>query len=322
MARQLSVRGAVVIFGVLFGLIWAGDGIYRLVNQPDEMAAIDDARFNNSEPETAEPITVTDDEGNTLVIQEAGSGFGGSEDLPDGYMTIPQDEAAIHTGMLVQLDSTHPYSGNPGEFVTFEKKNESYRMKRMDLPVRADVVSAMNSMASAYQSEIGAVNLMVYSTTAPYEKAGSLYPTPLPDQSTGYCVDLCLLNADETISRMETPNAWLSENAWKYGFVFSYTEADAGVSGVTAAPHHLRYIGRVHAGILQSQNLTLSGYYEYLKAHSMEVPLYYTVGETIYTVYYVPSEGGTTEVPIPKKAKYEISGNNTDGYIVTIEGKF
>ena len=320
MARELSVRGAVVICGVLFGLIWGGDAVYRLVNHPDEKAAIDDARFNNSETEPTETILTTDDAGNTLIIQEAGSGLGGGEDVPDGYMTIPQDEAAIHTGMLVQLDSTHSYSGNPGDLTTFEKKNESYRMKRMDLPVQSAVVNAMNAMGTAYQSANGAANLMVYSTTAPYEKAGSLYPNALPDQCTGYCVDLCILNEDETISRIEKPNAWLSENAWKYGFVFSYTEVDSA-SGVGAAPHHLRFIGKVHAGIMQSQNLTLSGYYDYLRAHTMDVPLYYTVGETIYTVYYVPSAGGTTEVPIPKKAKYEISGNNSDGYIVTVEGQ-
>lgn len=321
MARHISKPGAVLLFGLFLGAVWAGDGIYRLVSNPDEKAAIDDASFNVSLDSVSEPVTEIAPDGSTLIIQEAGTSLLGGSDAPEGFTTVPQDEAAIHSGKLLQLDGSHAFSGNTGELGTFENKNDSYRMKRLDLTAKSEVVTAMNSMGSAYQSAVGAANLMVYSTTAPYDAVGSLYPDALPDRVSGYCVDLCLLNADETISRFETPNTWLQENSWKYGFVFSYTDTDAAVTGVAAAPYHLRYVGQVHAGIMHDQNLTLSGYFEYLKSHTLSVPLYYTVDDVIYTVYYVPSEGGTTEVPVPLNADYEISGNNTDGYIITVAAK-
>ena len=34
-------------------------------------------------------------------------------------------------------------------------------------------------------------------------------------------------------------------------------------------------------------------------------------------VYYAPSDGDKTEVKVPKGYTYEISGNNTDGFVIT-----
>ena len=43
-----------------------------------------------------------------------------------------------------------------------------------------------------------------------------------------------------------------------------------------------------------------------------------------YEIYYVPAatgEGATTSVPVPTDMPYTISGNNYDGFIVTITRK-
>ena len=37
-----------------------------------------------------------------------------------------------------------------------------------------------------------------------------------------------------------------------------------------------------------------------------------------YEIYYIPSSGNTTEIYVPKTDDYTISGNNVDGFIVTI----
>ncbi len=325
--RRIAPAGAILLCGMFIGSIWLVDGVVRMVREPDENAVVwEDALDTDTVLLEAED-TPTDDstapvDGSTpLQIQDAYTSLTSpAQDLPEGYTTIPQDESDIHSGMLVQVDSAHPHTCDAGELATFEGKNESYRMKRMDLSIKAEVVTAMNSMGSAYVNDNGAVNLMIYSTVAPYDVAGSLYPEQLPDRSTGYCIDLCLLNADETISKLTEPNAWVQSYGWKYGFVQSYPAKDAALTGVEETPYHLRYVGPVHAGIMHEQGLTLTGYYDYLRSHTVSVPLYYTVGETMYTVYYVPAGAGTTEVPVPMNKDYEISGNNTDGFIVTVKG--
>lgn len=324
-------RAALVVIAAAIAGFWCFDGIRRLIEKPDTSAVRwSDEVVSDSAAMDADQTDQTDaPQGNTgesqtingMPIQDAN--FNGSasdkSNVPEGYVAIPKDDAHIHSGILVQLDSTHSYTGEAAELVTFEGKNETYRMKRMDLSTRPEVLEAMNSMGTAYMAVSGVADLMVYSTTKPYDVAGSLYPTALPDRSSGYCIDLCQLNEDATISKFSEPHAWVKDNCWKYGFVLSYPEKDAEASGVEYAPYHLRYVGTVHAGLMHENNLTLTEYYDYLKNHDYSVPLYYTVGDTMYTVYYVEAKSGGTDVPVLESKQYEISGNNSDGFIVTIK---
>jgi D-alanyl-D-alanine carboxypeptidase len=39
-----------------------------------------------------------------------------------------------------------------------------------------------------------------------------------------------------------------------------------------------------------------------------------------YMIYYVPAmEGETTDIPVPPDCEYEISGDNANGFIVTVK---
>ncbi len=320
-------RAALVAIVVAIAAMWGVDGVCRLVKEPDTSAIrwSDEADPGEitMDADAAADTTETPADSQTIngmPIQDANIGGSSSAkpDAPEGYVAIPKDDAHIHSGLLVQLDASHPYTGDAAELITFEGKNETYRMKRMDLSTRPEVLEAMNTMGTAYMAVSGVADLMVYSTTKPYDVAGSLYPTSLPDRKSGYCIDLCQLNEDGTISKFSEPHEWVKNNCWKYGFVLSYPEKDAEASGVEYAPYHLRYVGTVHAGLMHENNLTLAEYYDYLKNHDYTVPLYYTVGDTMYTVYYVEAQSGGTDVPVLEKKEYEISGNNTDGFIVTI----
>lgn len=323
---ELSLKNVALLIGAAIAVMWAADAVCRLVRKPDASAVrwSDEIVADNliiDAGDTAETQGTTEIPEGTLGIpvHDAGIGTEPKSDLPDGCVGIPKDDSHIYSGILVQIDQSHPYTGSTGELTTFAEKNETYRMKRMDLSTRPEVLAAMNSMGSAYMSVSGVANLMVYSTIAPYDVAGSLYPSVLPDRSSGYCVDLCLLNEDGTISKFSEPNAWVKENCWKYGFVLSYPETDSAATGVEYAPYHLRYIGPVHAALMHDNHLTLSAYYAYLKEHPYSVPLYQTVGDTMYMVYYVQAVSGGTEVPVPRDKEFDISGNNSDGFIVTVK---
>ncbi|MBR6617420.1 MAG: D-alanyl-D-alanine carboxypeptidase family protein [Oscillospiraceae bacterium] len=321
-------RAALVVIAAAIAGFWCYAGIRHLVDEPDTSAirwsdeevpgeAVMDADTTTEAKDTSDDSQTI----NGMPIQDANIGGTSSEsnNAPEGYVAIPKDEAHVHSGILVQLDGAHAYTGEAAELTNFEGKNETYRMKRMDLSTRPEVLEAMNTMGTAYMAVSGVADLMVYSTTKPYDVAGSLYPTALPDRKSGYCIDLCQLNEDGTISKFSEPHAWVKDNCWKYGFVLSYPQEDAEATGVEYAPYHLRYVGTIHAGLMHENNLTLTEYYDYLKSHDYTVPLYYTVGDTMYTVYYVEAKSGGTDVPVPESKQYEISGNNTDGFIVTVK---
>lgn len=77
---------------------------------------------------------------------------------------------------------------------------------------------------------------------------------------------------------------------------------------------------------MMENNLCLEEYLELLKnsyAYPNE-PLTVSANDTEYLIYYVPvSSDSTTFVPVPPESvgTYEISGNNVDGFIVTVTKK-
>lgn len=55
---------------------------------------------------------------------------------------------------------------------------------------------------------------------------------------------------------------WLAEHCWEYGFIIRYTEEKESITGITAEPWHIRYVGESHAIIMRDENLCLEEYIE------------------------------------------------------------
>ncbi|MDE7121711.1 MAG: D-alanyl-D-alanine carboxypeptidase family protein, partial [Oscillospiraceae bacterium] len=163
---------------------------------------------------------------------------------------------------------------------------------------------------------------LVYSTTEVYDVPGSLYPEILPDRASGFCLDLAFLNDDGSISPItEQNNGWLAENAWRFGFVFSYTESNRDQTGVTSAPYHLRYVGKEHAAVMYYNNkMDLHTYLSTLRSYPAGNGYQYCSDSMNLKISYIPASGtGTTVISVPEDGKhYSISGNNTDGFILCV----
>ena len=69
----------------------------------------------------------------------------------------------------------------------------------------------------------------------------------------------------------------------------------------------------------KQNNLCLEEYIETVKTYTNTSPLQITAGTAQYQVYYAAANGeGATEVPVPSQLPYTISGNNIDGFIITV----
>ena len=53
---------------------------------------------------------------------------------------------------------------------------------------------------------------------------------------------------------------WLSENAWRYGFIQRYPEGSEEETGYAWHPWHYRYVGEGAAGNMHSLGITLEEY--------------------------------------------------------------
>ncbi|KIQ91496.1 D-alanyl-D-alanine carboxypeptidase [Bacillus sp. L_1B0_8] len=147
-----------------------------------------------------------------------------------------------------------------------------------------------------------------------YEKMGSDYALPAgySEHNLGLSLDI-----GSTQKKMEKApeGKWIEENVWKYGFVLRYPKNKSNITGIQYEPWHIRYVGLPHSAIMQKKNFTLEEYLEFLKE---EKEVSTEVEGKKYTIsYYKVSEN--TKVNVPANKQYEISGNNMDGVIVTVQ---
>lgn len=108
--------------------------------------------------------------------------------------------------------------------------------------------------------------------------------------------------------------------AASHGFVQRYKEGKEAVTGIACEPWHYRYVGAPHAAWMESLDLCLEEYIAYLRMFSFDGErLAYAEEGWRAEIYYVPAEeAGVTDVTVPACTAYTLSGNNVDGFIVTV----
>ena len=114
---------------------------------------------------------------------------------------------------------------------------------------------------------------------------------------------------------------WIYDNCYKYGFIIRYPDASKDKTGLDGSERvHLRYVGYEHAYYMSKNALCLEEYLELIRTqHAGAEHLTFTADDgKAYEVYYVASVGNPTAIDVPKDSTYSISGDNMNGFIVTI----
>lgn len=114
--------------------------------------------------------------------------------------------------------------------------------------------------ASAYRSYEYQVNLYNDYVNKDGKEAADTYSARAgySEHQTGLATDINQINA-----AFENTDAfrWLSENAYKYGFILRYPKEKENITGFQYEPWHFRFVGLDLALELFANNLTLEEYY-------------------------------------------------------------
>jgi D-alanyl-D-alanine carboxypeptidase len=140
---------------------------------------------------------------------------------------------------------------------------------------------------------------------------GYALPAGFSEHNLGLAVDI-----GSTQGKMESASEglWLKENAWKYGFILRYPEDKTEITGIPYEPWHYRYVGLPHSAIMYENNFVLEEYLGFLKERKS---IKTTINHEEYSIYYYSVLEDIT-IHVPADTRYEISGNNMDGVIVTV----
>lgn len=107
--------------------------------------------------------------------------------------------------------------------------------------------------------------------------------------------------------------------AAEYGFIQRYQAGKEAITNIACEPWHFRYVGFPHSAIIEQRGFCLEEYIEYVKQYTFQRShLVVEHQHATIEIYYVPAKNGITNVPVARGNRYCVSGNNQDGFVVTV----
>lgn len=263
------------------------------------------------------------------------------------YVEVTNNDV-LYSGNLILVNKDHEYADNDSEpenltsmyqYSTNSKGKMIFAMTDSSVSVSHNFAVALKNMITDFYKKSKNNTLMLRSGYRTVAEQKELYDADtdstgaastkynkegFSESHTGLSIDLGI-NTDGYPQYKGTGDfKWITENAAKYGIITRYTKDKQSITGIEYEPWHLRYVGVPHAEIMVERALCLEEYEDFLKGYSYDKPLMYTSSNNIkYGIYFVAAGKEKTNVQIPlndndEPYNYEISGNNVDGFIITV----
>lgn len=258
---------------------------------------------------------------------------GGSNIADIQYTNESLEYNSIFRGDLVLVNSGCEYKfiADDADPVAIADNIGSNHYMAKDLVTKLDskVLEKLNSLMEGFYNATSNTDIVIiggYRTREEqndkYNSGNSGFKGGFSDYHTGRSFDMAIFPKDGSSSGYYSPMgvySWIDEHAAEYGFILRYPENKESQTGERPRSHTYRYVGVPHAQYITQNNLCLEEYITLLKEHTKDKPLEISVDSALYRVYYVPANNNaSTDVPVPSNNAYTVSGNNIDGFIVTV----
>lgn len=259
---------------------------------------------------------------------------------PQDYDTVIKSADEVHDGFLILVNNDYACNHDGIDLVNVSQNyNHKYQITDYAVQANRTTLTAMDAMFLDFSDAVGDNDLMISCAYRSMNLQQQLYDeeieekgeeegskwVALPGHSehqTGYAFDLTLRHDDGTISEFdgEGKYGWVEENCEKYGFIVRYPDEKTEITGIYHEPWHIRYVGVAHACYIKEHGICFEEYIDEVKSYTAQKPLEYQDCEmNRWQIYYVEAQSGQTSISVPKGKEYEISGNNVDGFIVSVK---
>ncbi len=262
------------------------------------------------------------------------------------YENIAVDNDEIHAGDLILVNADYAYEEYNAEEIasiyTYKTDNDisSFSVSGADTALRTPAIVALADMLDDFYVATGHDDIIIQSGYRSTEEQQRLYDEDLEmtgedssdlvalpghsEHESGYAIDVSIYTDEGTIEDYDGTGdyTWIDKNCAHYGYILRYTEEKSDITAIRSEEWHYRYVGQPHATYMMENNLCLEEYIDLLRAYNEENHLSITNWDgEIYEVYFVEADTSAdmTYVLIPEDGDYTISGNNVDGFIVTID---
>lgn len=233
--------------------------------------------------------------------------------------------AGIYSGSLILVNAEHPLRDGrrpplapaaPGSAVLLETRASAMltgALERLGAVGEIVPVSGWRSRAEQQQIWDGSMAENGEDFTRKYVAIPGC-----SEHQTGLAIDLALRSDSIDFIRPDFPYDGICGRfraiAADYGFIERYPAGKEKITGIAAEPWHFRYVGRPHARLMRDMGLTLEEYVELLRGYPYPGRLLSAAGGG-YDAFVGFSRSYT---PQEHRAPCQVSGNNVDGYILTL----
>lgn len=245
--------------------------------------------------------------------------------------TVVLGREKVHKGALVLVNERYPLlDGNLMGLSPVDERFSDILMKRDAVNVLRlifDKISAAGRIVPVSGYRTSEEQREIYENSL-RENGGEFTRkfVALPDHSehqTGLAIDLALDAPDIDFICPEFPYDGICGDFRKaapdYGYIERYPAGKEEITGIAHEPWHFRYVGFPHSAIIARNGFALEEYVDFIKAYSNERRFVFErEGNSPMEIFYVPAVLGATRISLPGCHIYQISGNNADGFIVTV----
>lgn len=254
----------------------------------------------------------------------------------EGYSLLTKTYEDLSLGELVLINGDHAYKRNvKNELVSmFEYKSDCYSISNSTVIMRENVAIAFNDLLNTFYNKTGNYRINITSGYRSYELQKKLLDREIAQKGedeasrwvaspghsehhSGYAVDINILGNNGIAEDYTGHGEYsiLNKTAPEYGFIVRYPEDKKEITDIYYEPWHFRYVGLPHSKIMQDMNLCFEEYIDFLKQYtSVTKPFKYIYKGISYEIYYCYGY----DVYVPDDKEYKVSGNNIDGFIVTV----
>lgn len=272
------------------------------------------------------------------------------------WNTVQVSNDTLDEGNLILVNYEYAYANADtiSPKALYGNKADTFQLSNTNISLLPVALDALNALANAFYAETGSGELIVVSGYRDVASQQSIYDNRVASQGedmaklyvatpgysehhTGLAMDMSFYTTDgKSVSVEEHEYGyWIHENCADYGFVVRYPDDKVDITKIGYESWHYRYVGLPHAAIMTEKNLCVEEYIAYLRNYTTTTKLIWIqkdgsmaeVSPTAFPkegtlVYFVPMEAGEkTDIQLPRGNifnQYEISGNNVDGFIVTV----
>jgi len=246
--------------------------------------------------------------------------------------TVSLSRDAVHTGNLILVNREYPLCeglcekrlvpvGKKSNEVLLEARTATVLQKLLDDINCGEQIVAVSGFRSKYEQT------RIYETSL--HDNGTEFTTKyvaLPNHSehqSGLAIDLALdlPNIDTLCPYFPYTGVCgtFRDKAVPFGFIERYPKGKEDITGIAHEPWHFRYVGYPHSEFISKNRLTLEEYTHFIKQFTgRENPLKIQNVIKNIEIFYLPAYSDETTLIIPEQSVCQVSGNNIDGYIVTL----